>query len=234
MPLLAGQLVGFWPRVPTSLVDWTIMIDESGELRAVLTDMERLRGRADDAFAQVASSHPSEMACGSGCNDCCHAVFDLSPIETLAIVRGFLKLDRKVRREAARRGNKARKAFDRVAAEALGASGEDRLAVLSKARIACPLLQDGHCLLYEQRPLTCRLYGIPVAIEGQPRICGLTRFKEGQTYPTVDLGIVLAELEALSRRACELWPELEPVRLDMGRAFDLAERTAADLRALLP
>lgn len=193
-----------------------------------------MRARADDAFARVAAQYPRQVACRPGCDDCCHALFDLSPVETLDIARAFSGLPRRLRRQAARAGAKATAAFDRVAAEALAAQGEQRLRVLSRARVACPLLHDGRCLLYAVRPLTCRLYGVPVAIEGVPRTCRLAHFKDGETYPTVDLGLVHAELDELSRRACRLVPSLEPRRLDLGRVLGLAEELSAELRTLAP
>lgn len=212
------------------------MIDDQTKeyLAEVMADLQRLRQKADQAFARVLKAHPREVACHRGCDDCCHAMFDLAPVEALAIARAFADLPRAERRSAARRAEKASRAFDQAAALAMAAQGDQRMKVLSRARIACPLLEKGACLLYGQRPLTCRLYGIPVAIEGQPRTCHLARFREGETYPTVDLGVVLQQVDELSRRVCRLWPELDQGRLDMGRVLKLADELAADLKVKLP
>ena len=219
----------FYLRRPAGAkADGTVMAGEPQDLGSVLNDLAGLRARADDAFDSVAASHPEEVACRPGCDDCCHALFDLSPVEALSIARAFAGLPRRLRREIARAGAKASGAFDRAAAAALAARGDERLRILSRARVACPLLKDGRCLLYAVRPLTCRLYGVPAAIEGVPRTCRLARFRSGQSYPTVDLGAVQAELDQLSRRACRLLPSLEPRRLDLGRVIGLAEELAGE------
>ena len=38
----------------------------------------------------------------------------------------------------------------------------------ARIKCRCPLLgDDDRCLLYQARPITCRLYGVPTAIAGQ-------------------------------------------------------------------
>ena len=63
------------------------------------------------------------------------------------------------------------------------------------------LLLDGEdrCLLYEARPITCRLYGVPTAIGGQGHVCGFSAFEKGKAYPTVHLDKIQARLDELSR-----------------------------------
>ena len=201
-------------------------------LQELMSELQHLRDRADAAFLEVARRFPREVACVPGCDDCCHALFDLSAIEALAIALAFLELPRQQRREARRRAGKAAAAFDQVMREAFQHQGEERLRLLSRARVACPLLEKGRCLLYQQRPLTCRLYGIPAAIEGQPRICRRARFQEGQTYPTVDLARVQSELERLSRLALQRIPNLPPGRRDVARAIELGYSHGPLLRGL--
>ena len=198
-----------------------------------MEELENLRTRADAAFAQVAQRHPQEVACHPGCDDCCHALFDLSLVEALALALGFLELPREARRQARRRALKAAPIFDRAVEEAFALSGEDRTQALSRARVPCPLLEQGRCLLYAQRPITCRLYGVPVAVGGQARTCHLARFRTGTTYPTVDLVKVQAELNRLSGLAAANLPDLPPAQRDVARAIELAYSHAPALRALV-
>ena len=73
------------------------------------------------------------------------------------------------------------------------------LAALARERVRCPLLNTQDlCDLYENRPLTCRFYGIPTAIGGAGRTCGKSGFKEGERYPTVNLDSVHARLQEIS------------------------------------
>jgi len=201
-------------------------------LREIMAELDELRARADASFARVAAEHPQAVACRPGCDDCCHALFDLSPAEALSLALGFLELPRQARREILRRGEKAAQLFDQAMAAALAQTGEERLRVLSAARAPCPLLDQGRCLLYERRPLTCRLYGIPQNIEGVSRICHRARFQLGRTYPTVDLLRVQMELERLGRLTAYYAPSLANARRDVARALALAASHAPVLRAL--
>lgn len=201
-------------------------------LEQVLAGLAALQTTADLAFARVAEQFSQEVACGGGCDDCCYAVFDLTPVETLALALAYRALPRQARREAARRAEKAAAAFDKLAAQALALPLTERIAAFSRARVRCPLLHEGRCLLYASRPLTCRLYGIPVATEGGSHSCRRSRFTEGASYPTVDFGKVQAELDRLSQEACELLPRLGPQRRDLARALIWAQAQVLTLEAL--
>ena len=192
----------------------------------IMQGLEKVRSRAEAAFKEVSHQFPQAVSCKPGCDDCCHALFDLSPIESWAIALGFLGLPRALRRDIQRRSKKAARAFDAAVNQAFKLQGEERLASLSKARIACPLLDKGHCALYEERPITCRLYGIPVAIGGRARTCRLADFQPGRTYPTVDMERLLRELEPLSNWAVTQMPELQKGRRDVARTIELAQNSA--------
>ncbi|MFH1059328.1 MAG: YkgJ family cysteine cluster protein [Pseudomonadota bacterium] len=202
-------------------------------LREILAELDDLRARADASFARVAAEHPQALNCRLGCDDCCHALFDLSPVESLALALAFAELPRASRREVQRRGEKAAAAFDKAMAAAFSLQGEARLAALSAARVPCPLLENGRCQLYASRPLTCRLYGIPINIEGQARICHRSHFEPGRTYPTVDMLRVQMELERLSGLTAHYLPTLANARRDMARSLDLAQSHGPLLRSLL-
>jgi Fe-S-cluster containining protein len=141
------------------------------------------------------------------CADCCHALFDLSLVEALYINRKFIdntldqrkaeiiedanKIDRKV-------FQLKRKAYKSVQSGAK--TEEDVLFEMAAERIRCPLLnEENQCDLYDFRPITCRLYGIPTSISGRGHTCGLSGFKEGASYPTVNLDAIHAKLHALSQ-----------------------------------
>lgn len=197
------------------------MADLKQKLTALKIELNELRASCDAAFQQVAKQHSQAMACQTGCDDCCHALFDLAPMEVLALAVAFKQLPRQERREALRRAEKAARIYDDAARKVLAAQGEEKFKLLSQARVPCPLLSKGRCILYEERPATCRLYGIPVAIQGKARTCHRARFKEGQTYPTVDWGQVNQQLDQLSAAAVSLVPALTSRRLDVARTIQL-------------
>ncbi len=169
---------------------------------------ERYRGlvaMADSIFDRMEREFPDAVTCKLGCDDCCHALFDLSLVEAIYLNHRFNDIQSEPRRreilEAADRADRRvykikRDAYKRVEA------GEEEGAVLEEIaaeRVRCPLLDEGsRCLLYEHRPITCRLYGIPTAIGGKGHTCGLSGFARGEAYPTVNVDVLHKKLYEIS------------------------------------
>jgi Fe-S-cluster containining protein len=170
---------------------------------------EALVRQVDTLFQQIDQEHPGCVRCRAACSDCCHAVFDLTLIEALYINRRFYEAFRGKEREAildkANQADRQVYKFKRGAFKALrsGEKTEDRiLSEMAEKRIRCPLLNDhAMCDLYGFRPITCRLYGIPTAIGGKGHTCGISGFKEGTAYPTINL-------DAIHRRLIEISKDL--------------------------
>lgn len=168
---------------------------------------EELLRAADAVFAKVEKDYPDCVKCREGCADCCHALFDLTLIEALYINHHFRKIyDGRPDAKAVlvQKANAAdrlvykikRQAFKKVEG---GEPEEEVLAELAMERIRCPLLNDrDRCDMYDYRPITCRLYGIPTAIGGKGHTCGLSDFKPGEPYPTVNLDVIQQQLFRLS------------------------------------
>jgi Fe-S-cluster containining protein len=80
-----------------------------------------------------------------------------------------------------------------------GRNEGELLAQMALERVRCPLLSEKDlCDLYDNRPLTCRFYGIPTAIGGAGHTCGKSEFKQGEQYPTVNLDVVHNHLQQIS------------------------------------
>lgn len=176
-------------------IDWTPYFEQ----------YEALVAKADAAFEQVKRTHPREVRCHLGCSDCCHALFDLSLVEAAYLNRCFLEgLEEAQRIAVLEKANRADRQLARIKRDAARAvaDGTPEAAVLdhlAEVRVACPLLNDdGRCDLYSFRPLTCRLYGIPTAIDGRGHTCGLSGFEPGKPYPTVYLDRIHARLQEIS------------------------------------
>lgn len=156
---------------------------------------EKIVAQADALFSHIQANFPEEVACKGGCSSCCHAMFDLSLIEILYLNRKFAErypqgMERFTITERAdsadRRAAKLKRALYKESR-----SGKDSNAILdeaAKASIRCPLL-DGNdlCVLYDVRPITCRVYGVPTSIGGRAHTCGKTGFCAGKSYPTVNM-----------------------------------------------
>ncbi len=166
---------------------------------------EALLRVADQLFEQVAQKHPECMNCNIGCSDCCHALFDLTLIEALYLNHQFNQRYSGSEKEALlETANAADRKGMRIKREAYrslqqGKSEEEVLGELAEERIRCPLLNGKEqCLLYESRPITCRLYGVPTAIAGRGHTCGTSGFEPGKPYPTVHLDKINEQLQQLS------------------------------------
>jgi hypothetical protein len=68
----------------------------------------------------------------------------------------------------------------------------------TEQRSVAPAERLGRRDLCAFRPITCR-FRVPAAIQGEPRICGLSGFESGQAYPTVNLDRINERLFSLSR-----------------------------------
>lgn len=164
-----------------------------------------LREKADLAFKKISQQYPDCVICKIGCSDCCHALFDLSLIEALYINHRFnsaFEGERKERLlERANRADRRIYKIKRQAHKDLEAGKPEReiLEHMSAIKIRCPMLDDrDRCEIYSFRPITCRLYGVPTAIEGESHTCGLTGFEPGKPYPTVNLTSIHQRLYRIS------------------------------------
>jgi Fe-S-cluster containining protein len=161
--------------------------------------------KADILFKTIQEKYPDSVRCRIRCCDCCHAVFGILPIEAAFINYHFNRLERKVRRDVLRRAEKAEeemlKAKDRLKVF------EDKPGMkvygLGKQRVRCPFLSDQEaCVFYENRPIICRIYGVPYSLKVGKKehsyVCNLSGFEEKATYPAVKLDNIYRELVKLS------------------------------------
>lgn len=167
----------------------------------------QLAKQADALFARVASQFPDCVKCHPGCNDCCHALFDLSLVEAMHINQAFASTfgHGPVRSRMLENASRIDRDLTRIKremfqAEKAGAASSEILAQAAALRMPCPLLNDeGRCALYDDRPITCRLYGVPLDIGGKSHVCGISSFEKGKDYPAVQMAKIQGRLEALSR-----------------------------------
>jgi hypothetical protein len=169
-------------------------------------EYEALVAQTDKIFAAVQESNPDCVRCKTQCCDCCYAVFDVTLIEAVYMNYHFNNsLTRRERRPILRRAEKADRKFYQIKQRLQkmyveqGKSPDEVFLHLAQERVPCPLLNaEKLCDLYTRRPITCRVYGIPTSIGGRVHICGESGFKEGTSYPTVNLDNMNDRLLALS------------------------------------
>jgi len=179
--------------------------DMTLDLKDHFVKYEALVQIVDAVFDRVKKEYPKEVFCREKCSDCCYAIFDLTLIEALYLKDHFLKkfsgLQKNQVLEIADKTDRAltkmkRKAFKEAK------DGADQLEIIGKMsqeRIRCPLLgEDNLCVMYDKRPITCRIYGIPTSTAGVSHICGRTNFKQGEPYPTLNMDKIYTQLQLLS------------------------------------
>ena len=196
---------------------------------------EALVATVDTLFEKVKNDYPREVFCREKCSDCCYAIFDLTIIEAVYLNQRFReKFTGAERLRLIDEAAKIDRALTKLKRDAFletknGKSEVEVLGKLSMERMRCPLLGENNlCILYESRPITCRLYGIPTATAGVSHICGRTNFKQGEPYPTVNMDNLYSRLQLLSAeftkaikagnvKACEM---LIPVSMALITDFD--------------
>ncbi len=169
---------------------------------------EALSASVERAFETVKNQYPDCVKCKPLCSDCCYAVFDLTLVEALYINARFRgKYSGETLEILTERCNRIDRTLYKLKKSAFKAaeSGKDEndiLEEMAETRVRCPMLNDAQmCEIYDFRPLTCKLYGIPTAIGGKGYTCGLSAFEKGEKYPT-------ASLDKIQNRLLELSAEL--------------------------
>ena len=120
------------------------------DLSPFFRDYEALQARVDDEVGRVL-----EM-CGRDHSRCCGTPIQLTMVEAVHLTQQMnVVLTSEKRLEViARAVETARR--ERLAASQVSAEEF----CLSDADARCPLLEDGRCILFAQRPLQCRSYGL--------------------------------------------------------------------------
>lgn len=139
-------------------------------LDAVLDDYGKLLATVDEWFARSIARDGKNIACAKGCSECCRGLFDVTLLDALYLRRGIAVLAPKLRRRAmdsaAGRLASLREAWPELEPPyILNVRPEEDWETLmpDNDETPCPLLgDDGICMVYRFRPMTCRLHGIPL------------------------------------------------------------------------
>ena len=156
--------------------------------------LDRLQGifaRMDRQYAETAARYGFRC---DGCGDnCCRTRFyHHTYLEYLFIQHGLETLDSHVQRHVKMRAEKICRAFSDTAKE------------LGNLHLMCPLNDEDRCILYEYRPMICRLHGIPHQLQkpGQAPVygpgCGMfERHCAGKGYCRFDRTLFYSEMARL-------------------------------------
>lgn len=129
-----------------------------------------LLGEVDAWFRSCLDQHQDLMACRDGCFACCRGLFDITLLDAFYLKRGFDRLPETVRTELVRTASRRLELLSQVNPVFVepwllnGIPEDDWDALMPEEDdTPCLLLSEaGGCLVYEHRPMTCRLNGIPM------------------------------------------------------------------------
>jgi Fe-S-cluster containining protein len=123
----------------------------------------------DEWFGKVRRKYAEQMQCGKGCTACCYGLFDITLADAVEVSRGFASLAEELKDRVYSKSTALhRKPHDAVpdlAQPTILPEDDQRLdQIVDAVEMApCPCLGDkGECLIYERRPLACRLEGVPM------------------------------------------------------------------------
>ena len=176
------------------------------DLKEHFVKYEALVQMVDAVFDKVKNEYPKEVFCREKCSDCCYAIFDLTLIEALYLKDKFsTKFSGKEKNDLIEIADKTDRVLVKMKREAFKKVKKDTsselevIGKMSQERVRCPLLGENNlCIMYENRPITCRVYGIPTSTAGVSHICGRTNFNQGQPYPTLNMDKIYTQLQLLS------------------------------------
>jgi len=122
----------------------------------------RILNRADDFFRSVAESQPQNLQCGRGCSLCCYGLFEIGSGDVPLIAEGLEKLHPSRRKMIIRRSQEIIESSKHPDLRNCAPSVKDAFFERT-ASTPCPNLNKrGECLMYDNRPLVCRTFGLPL------------------------------------------------------------------------
>jgi hypothetical protein len=105
-----------------------------------LENYQALVTKVDSLCATVQRDFAAQISCRAGCSGCCREL-TLFPVEAAALLAALSALPR-------------------------DAAAKITLSAPTGRSGSCPLLADGLCLVYANRPIICRTHGLPLLLIG--------------------------------------------------------------------
>ncbi|HEY4320002.1 MAG TPA: YkgJ family cysteine cluster protein [Gemmatimonadales bacterium] len=130
-----------------------------------------LLGQLDEWFVQgVAEAGPDVVLCRQGCSQCCHGPFDISAADAELLVTAVARLDPAIRESVQQRAVSQHSQQAALLpewqspwdAEAVDEIRFDEMCDALSALPCAALDAAGSCMVYDSRPATCRMIGLPL------------------------------------------------------------------------
>jgi Fe-S-cluster containining protein len=182
-------------------------------MEQILKRQQALLGRVDAWFAASMRRYPEQISCRSGCSACCRSLFDITLLDAYNLKLGFRALPAETRKIIEQKCRQRLSSMRLVWSDLdhpylLNCYPEEEWQALIDAdETPCVLLgEDGRCLLYDSRPMTCRLHGIPQISGGEVTLesCCSLNFVG---WEPLDFPGLEAPFDALFREEVEIFRE---------------------------
>lgn len=139
-------------------------------MEALLDRYGALLGEVDTWFQRCLDRHPAHITCRNGCSECCRGLFDITLLDAAYLRRGFDRLSGPLKTQLIQAAFRRLEQLlevnpDFVEPWLLNGIPEDDWDALMPEEDGTPCLllsENGGCLVYDYRPMTCRLNGIPL------------------------------------------------------------------------
>lgn len=139
-------------------------------LDQILVSYGELLASVDRWFARSLELSGEDVVCARGCSACCRGLFDITLLDACFLKQGFDRLPPLLRERVMTKALTRLEALRVVRPDLeqpyiLNIWSEEEWEALmpDDDETPCPLLgDDGLCLAYQYRPMTCRLHGIPL------------------------------------------------------------------------
>lgn len=158
----------------------------------------QLLSSVDVWFHRCTFAAPEDIHCSNGCSHCCRGLFDITLLDACFLKSGFDKLEQGVQYKVADQARSRLEAIKAIWPEFAPPftlnhrSDEEWEKIMpNEDDTPCVLLdENGRCLVYEHRPMTCRLHGLPLVDTGgeimDPALCSLNFVgKESLSLPHI-------------------------------------------------
>jgi Fe-S-cluster containining protein len=137
--------------------------------KQILKQYQALLEELDTWFSGcIRVTEPGLIRCAAGCSACCRGLFDITLLDARLLQEGFRRLPGPVRatvldRARPRLAELEKRWPDFGAPYLLNYLPDSEWTEMPEDdETPCPLLgEDGRCLVYAWRPMTCRLHGLP-------------------------------------------------------------------------
>ncbi len=143
---------------------------ESNAINTLLDHYGKLLSEVDGWFRRCLELHPELIACHNGCSECCRGLFDITLLDSFYLKRGFDALPELQKTDLVQTASRRLESLSRVnpafaepwLLNSIPENDWDALMPEDDETPCLLLSETGGCLIYENRPMTCRLNGIPL------------------------------------------------------------------------